>query len=149
MCSAAGASIGWAIDYNLTLRDVRVVDNAPTFGSAFAAAYIVNGTLTMEDTTIANNSVTGMEGDGSAIYCSGTKKNDAGVWGNSGYGMLLYSYSKTPLLFESDGCDFDGVAPLYKPSYDAVLYNSTSKSTQEWGDDVDFLCDISTVSCKK
>jgi hypothetical protein len=149
MCTSAGASIGWAIGYNLTLRDVRVVDNLPTYGSAFAAAYIVNGTLEMEDTTIANNSVDGINGDGTSVYCVGDPKNDAGVWGNSGYGLSLNSYSTLPLPFESDGCDFNGVGGKYTPTYDARLYGKYGDGYFDFDDDDVFMCDITYGSCKK
>jgi hypothetical protein len=149
MCSAAGASISWAIGYTLTLRDVRVVDNLPTWSSAFAAAYIVNGTLTLEDTTIANNSVEGINGDGTSVYCSGEPKNDAGIWGNSSVGVRLNSYGTSPLPFESDGCDFDGIKPVYTPSYDAVLYGKFGNGSFDFGDDAVFSCDVSSGACVK
>jgi hypothetical protein len=148
-CTSTSASISWAIGYTLTLRDVRVVDNVPTFLSAFAAAYIVNGTLTLEDSTIANNSVEGIIGEGTSVYCSGDPKNDAGIWGNSSVGARLNSYGTDPLLFESDGCDFDGIKPVYTPSYDAVLYGKLGSGNFDFGDDAVFACDITSGACVK
>jgi hypothetical protein len=63
--------------------------------------------------------------------------------------VSLSSYTKDPVLFESDGCDFDGTGGSYTPYYDVLLYNWDSKATFDYGDDADFTCDVSWVSCTK
>ncbi len=149
MCSGAGAGISWSIGVDLTLRDVRVTDNLPTMIYAMAATYVVNGSLALEDSTIANNSVYGVQGDGISMTCTGDPKNDAGVWGNDQVGVSLNSWSTSPLLFESEGCDFDGTGGVYTPLYDVLLYSKFDKATFDFGDDVSFLCDVSSASCIK
>jgi len=144
-----GGSISWSIGVDMTLRDVRVVDNAPTEPLADAAIEFNNGTLTLEDSTIANNSVYGIYGDGFEVYCSGDPKNDAGIWGNYSVNVRMSTIGVDSLMFESDGCDFDGTGAKYTSDYDILLYNSKSKAVYTYGDDADFSCDVSTVTCTK
>jgi hypothetical protein len=145
---AGGTDVAWSDAVAVTLRDVRIVDNVPLAPSASAITYVVNGSLTLEDTTIANNALPGVYAEGSSVLCSGSPKNDAGIWGNSSMGLILGSYGKFGLAFESDGCDFDGTGGAYTPSYDALLSGELERNTFDFGDDAVFLCDISAATCK-
>ena len=145
-CTATGGGATFAVDVEILMRDVRVVDNTPTL-YAVGAVYIANGTLTMEDSTIANNSVTGLYGEGVDVVCTGSSKDDAGVWGNAA-GVELWSWVLAPKELESDECDFDGTGGKYTPSFDVKLFNKyLDEVSFDFGDDATFLCDASTASC--
>ena len=146
-CGGGGVGASFTIGTHLTLRDVRVVDNVPTTYGV-AAVVVSNGTLTLEDTAIANNNTYGLWGTGQEVSCTGSPKNDAGIWGNLDVNVTLETYSATKQLFESDGCDFDGTGGKYTPYYDVLLYNKFEKATYDYGDDAVFVCDVSMVSCK-
>jgi hypothetical protein len=147
-CSKSGGGASYTLYTTLTLRDVRVVDNEPSLWLALAAVYMTNGQLYMEDTTIANNNVQGLYGTGQGVFCSGSTKNDAGIWGNTS-GVYLETYGTMPLIFESDGCDFDGTGGTYTPSYDVSLWGKMGEGVYDFGDDAVFLCDVSSGSCVK
>jgi hypothetical protein len=146
-CTTHGGGASFAIEVEILMRDVRIVDNAPTL-YAIGAVYLANGTLTMEDSTIANNSVQGIHIEGGEVYCTGSPKNDAGVWGNA-EGVEIWSWFVTPKLFESNQCDFDGTGGKYTPSYDVQLFSKFDSASFDFGDDAVFLCDASTASCVK
>ena len=107
-------------------------------------------TLTLDDTTIADNSVTGIYGIDSLISCTGDPSNDAGVWGNDAGVELLGYFTTDPVLFESDGCDFKGVGGVYTPLFDVLLANVDGDAHEfRFRDDATFSCDATTVTCTR
>ncbi len=146
-CTTSSAGGGYTSGVSLTLRDVRVVDNAPTL-LAIAAVYVTQGYLTLEDSTIANNSVEAIDAEDASVSCSGDPKNDAGIWGNLA-GAYVSSWGTTPALFESDGCDFEGTGGAYTPYSDVALSGSLGYETFDFGDDATFLCDATSLACAK
>jgi hypothetical protein len=147
-CTTSSASGSYTSGVDLTLTDVQVVDNTPTL-VALATVMVTQGTLTMVDSKIANNSQTAIWAESNFLSCTASDpKTDAGIWGNSG-GVSLYDWSGDPLVFESDGCDFDGVGGSYTPYQDLYMYNGTDDATFDFGDDATFLCDASSLSCAK
>jgi hypothetical protein len=149
-CSTSSAGGSYSSGVDLTLKDVTVVDNAPTL-LALATVMVTYGNLTVEDSTIANNSQTAMWAEGNFVTCTATDpKSDNGIWGNGG-GVNMYDWSGDPLVFESDSCDFDGVGGTYTPYNDLYMYSGALKddATFDFGDDATFLCDASVLSCAK
>jgi hypothetical protein len=151
-CSKGGASAGWSYDITLTLSDVRIEENAPTL-PATATVVVAQGTMfTLENTTIANNSVWGVWAVGNPVTCIGDPKNDAGIWGNAWGGISILSQDKAgvaPLLFESDGCDYEGSGAAYTPPWDVQLQNLEGLTEFEYSEDAVFLCDANVRLCAK
>jgi hypothetical protein len=151
-CSSGGASAGWSKGISLTLSDVRIEDNTPTL-PATAAVVVAQGTMfTLENSTISNNSLWAVWAVGNPVTCTGDSKTDAGIWGNAYGGISILSQEKagaSPLLFESDGCDFEGSGGLYSEPWDVQLQNLDDTSEFEFGDDAVFLCDANSRSCSK
>jgi hypothetical protein len=146
-CSVSGAGASFTTGVSLALVDVRIEDNRPT-NLAMGAVGVGYSTLTLDQTTIANNFAPGIYSYGSSVYCTGDPSSDAGVWGNTA-GVFMWTYfSSDPVLFESDGCDFNGAGGRYTPRYDVRLQND------DWlwdrflyGFDETFACDAATVTC--
>jgi hypothetical protein len=149
-CTTSSAGGSYTNGVDLTLKDVTVIDNAPTL-VALATVMVTYGTVTIEDSTIANNSQTAMWAEGNFVTCTATDpKSDDGIWSNGG-GVNIYDWSGDPLVFESDSCDFDGVGGTYTPYSDLYMYSGALKDdvTFDFGDDATFLCDASVLSCAK
>jgi hypothetical protein len=147
MCSSAGASAGWSYDISLTLSNMEIINNAPTL-PAVATICAAEGLLTLDNTTVRDNTQGTMWTVDNLISCYGDTKSDAGSWGN-GSGIYSLSFLKTPLLIESKGCDFDGSGGVYTPYYDVELQNLTTYDDFDFGDDANFLCDTTSLNCAK
>ena len=146
-CSPSGASAGWMTDVTLALNDVRIEGNRPTNVQRTGVVGIASTTLTLDDTTIANNSDLGIWGADSHITCNGRRSNDAGVWGNMA-GMFIHSDSSTdPATFESNLCDFDGVGGRWTPRYDVRVESLSRFETYRYRDNQTFSCDTATRTC--
>jgi hypothetical protein len=153
MCSSMSAGASYTNGVTLNLVNNRIVDNAPTL-LAGAAVYVGYGnTLTLDGTTIADNAVQGFFSVNNAINCVGSKKTDAGIWGNANSAGFMWSiviHGSDPYVFESAGCDFDGSGGAYTPSYDLSMQNFAGDyDTFDFGDDAYVVCDATSVACSK
>ena len=147
-CSSKGGSGTTTTGSTLRLSDVRIENNnPPLLWIAWSMIYSTNGALELVDSTVANNTIVGIEVQGSSLHCTGDPKNDAGIWGNVA-GVSMDGYADE-LLFESEGCDFDGTGGAYTPSYDLQLSSGVSVDWFDFGDDATFSCDASTITCVK
>jgi hypothetical protein len=148
-CSSSSASGSGTSDVVITLRDVKVVDNAPTLIS-LGIVMVTSGSLILEDSTIANNSDIPIWAQDNHLSCSADPKSDNGIWGNAG-STYLFGFGSDPKVFQSESCDFDGVGGTYVPPSDLYMYSSTLKDDAEFdfGDDATFLCDTSVLACAK
>ncbi len=147
MCSSAGASAGWSSNVSLTLADMRIEDNLPTL-PAVATIVASEGMLTLDNTTVTDNNQGAIWSVNNLITCIGDAKTDAGIWGNTA-GIFSLSFLKTPLLIESNGCDFDGSGGTYTPYYDVELQNLLDVEDFEFGDNALFLCDSTSLACAR
>ncbi len=147
-CSSKGSSGTTTTGSALRLSDVRIENNDPGLvWIAWSMIYSTNGALELLDSTVASNSIVGIELQGSSMHCTGDPTNDAGIWGNAA-GVSMDGY-EDELLFESEGCDFDGTGGAYTPSYDLALSSGVSLDLFDFGDDATFSCDASTLTCVK
>ncbi len=147
-CTTSSAGGSYNSDVALTLKDVQIVDNAPTL-IALATVFVTQGSLTLDESSIINNSQQAIWSDDNHVTCTADPKTSNGIWGNSG-GAVVFAWDTDPILFQSEGCDFDGVGGTYTPTFDLSLYNGSGDSGDyEFGDDANFLCDASLVACAK
>jgi hypothetical protein len=146
-CSESGAVAFFTTDVSLALVDVRIENNRPT-NFAMGAVSVSDTTLMLDHTTIANNLAPGIYAYGSSVYCTGDPSSDAGVWGNTAGVSISTSFSPDSVVFESDGCDFNGTEGRYTPRYDVRLQNDDNVTDRfHYGFDATFSCDATTVSC--
>jgi hypothetical protein len=151
-CMGGGASWGNSTDVTLTLRDVRIEENAPTIGSAMGAILLGSGNLlALEDTTIANNATPAIWGQETPITCTATDvKTDAGVWGNTDGIFMWNPFSTDPVIIQSEGCDWEGSGGKFAPYSDVAMQNMAGDYvTYDFADDAYFLCDVSLAACAK
>lgn len=100
---------------NLTIRNGRITDTSGNLFNMSGGGILSNGSLTLHNTTLSNNSVTG---SGGAIFHLGNLTvEDSRITGNSadGNGGALYSYSSGTLavsrtLIEGNQADNSGGA---------------------------------------
>jgi hypothetical protein len=146
-CSPAGATGMWMNDVTLALIDVRIEGNRPTNRQRTGVVGVANTMLTLDGTTIANNSDLAVRGSDSHIICNGDRSSDAGVWGNM-MGVFIHSDSSAdPATFESNGCDFEGVGGRWTPRYDVRVESLSRYETYRFRDDQTFSCDTATRTC--
>jgi hypothetical protein len=109
---------------------------------------VASTTLTLDDTTIANNADLGIHAAESHVICNGKRSNDAGVWGNNN-GVFIHADSSTdPATFVSNGCDFNGPAARHSPRYDVRVESlSRYQAYRHFGDNQTFWCDTATRTC--
>jgi len=148
-CTTSSAGGSYTSDVMLTLKDVQVIDNAPTL-VALATVMVTQGSLVLEDSTIANNAQTAIWADNNHVSCSTDATTSNGIWGNSG-GMNVWGWGSDPIIVQSDACDFDGVGGKYTPYSDLYMYSGGigKDADFDFGDDATFLCDSSVLACAK
>ena len=148
-CSPKGAQAYWMNEVRLALLDVRIEGNSPTNRERLGVVGIASTTLTLRDTTIANNSDLGIYSTESHITCTGSRYNDAGIWGNTA-GAFVWGGSAGSASFESSGCDFDGVRGPYHQRYDVrVETYGRFEPYRRFGYDETFTCDPAALTCTR
>jgi hypothetical protein len=147
-CVPGGAYGFWKSDIALSLVEDRIEGNRPTNVDRLGIVSVANATLTLDDTTITNNSDVGIHGEDSHVICNGKRSNDAGVWGNAN-GVFIHSDSPIdPATFVSNGCDFDGDGTTRTPRYDVRVDGmGWYQAYRRFGEDQNFSCDTATWTC--
>ncbi len=147
-CSAAGATASFNKDGVIALDDVHVVANNPTNYAVAAVYFGSRFSLSMANSTIAENGTVGLRAFDGYASCSGAAKSDAGIWGNV-EGVIIESDSPTDeYTFKSYACDFDGATAT--SGDDVTLWNTAGSATSvsyDYGDDESFSCDATTLTC--